>query len=70
MPELQEVGTTSTADREIVATRLFHAPRELVFKMWTDREHISNWCGLRLYDDNVRNGRPARRRVALCDARA
>ena len=53
--------TTSTADREIVATRLFHAPRELVFRMWTNREHISNWWGPRgftttTYEMDVRPG--------------
>jgi uncharacterized protein YndB with AHSA1/START domain len=38
---------TTTADREIVATRLFDAPRELVFQTWTDPKHISNWWGPR-----------------------
>jgi uncharacterized protein YndB with AHSA1/START domain len=38
---------TSTSDREIVATRVFDAPRELVFQMWTDPQHISNWYGPR-----------------------
>ena len=47
MPRLEDARMTSVADREIVATRLFHAPRELVFRMWTDREHISNWWGPR-----------------------
>src|SRR5271157_4481318 len=62
MAQLQDTETTtSTADREIVATRLFHAPRELVFKMWTDREHISNWWGPRgftttTYEMDVRPG--------------
>ena len=32
-------------DREIVLSRVFPAPRELVFKMWTDREHLSRWFG-------------------------
>jgi uncharacterized protein YndB with AHSA1/START domain len=36
---------TSTADREIVATRVFDAPRELVFEMWTDPEHVAKWWG-------------------------
>ena len=31
---------TGAADREIAATRIFDAPRELVFKMWTDPKHI------------------------------
>ena len=34
-------------DREIVATRVFDAPRELVFKMWTDPQHIGQWWGPR-----------------------
>ena len=32
-------------DREIVLSRVFNAPRELVFKAWTDAAHISNWFG-------------------------
>jgi len=35
----------STADREIVATRVFDAPRALVFQMWTDAAHIAHWWG-------------------------
>ena len=34
-----------TSDREIVTTRTFDAPRDLVFKMWTDRRHIERWFG-------------------------
>lgn len=34
-------------DREIVLSRVFDAPRALVFKAWTDREHISKWFGPR-----------------------
>lgn len=36
---------TNTADREIVATRILNAPRELVFKVWTESEHIIKWWG-------------------------
>lgn len=32
-------------DREIVMTRLFDAPRELVFKAWTDPKHVAHWWG-------------------------
>lgn len=39
--------TTSTADREIVGIRVFDAPRELVWKVWTDPEHIAQWWGPR-----------------------
>jgi len=34
-----------TAEREITITRVFDAPRELVFKAWTDPEHVARWFG-------------------------
>jgi uncharacterized protein YndB with AHSA1/START domain len=39
--------TASTADREIVTTRLIHAPRDLVWKAWTDPELLAQWWGPR-----------------------
>ncbi|AOP33101.1 ATPase [Leptospira tipperaryensis] len=30
---------------EVVVTRIFDAPRELVFKAWTDPEHLVRWWG-------------------------
>jgi uncharacterized protein YndB with AHSA1/START domain len=36
---------TATADRTIVTTRLFDAPRELVFEAWIDPAHIAQWWG-------------------------
>ena len=36
---------SSTADREIVTTRLIDAPRELVFEAWTDPKHVAHWFG-------------------------
>jgi uncharacterized protein YndB with AHSA1/START domain len=38
---------SSTADREMVITRLLDAPRELVFDVWTDPNHIDQWWGPR-----------------------
>jgi uncharacterized protein YndB with AHSA1/START domain len=32
-------------DREIRGTRVFDAPRELVWKAWTEPEHIGQWWG-------------------------
>jgi len=32
-------------DREIRGTRVFDAPRELVWKVWTEPEHIGKWWG-------------------------
>lgn len=31
--------------REIVTTRVFDAPRERVFRAWTDPEHLVRWWG-------------------------
>ena len=53
--------TSATADREIVITRTFDAPRELVFKLWTTPEHVARWWGPRgftttIYEMDVRPG--------------
>ena len=37
--------SNSTEDRELVITRIFKAPRELVFRVWTDMEHVGKWWG-------------------------
>jgi len=34
-----------TSDREITATRVFDAPRDLVFTAWTDPKHVARWWG-------------------------
>lgn len=36
---------SNTADREIVITRDFDAPRALVFEAWTQPQHIVQWWG-------------------------
>jgi len=33
------------ADREIVITRVFEAPRELVWRAWADPEHVAQLWG-------------------------
>jgi len=35
------------ADRVLVITRIFDAPRSLVFKAWTESEHMARWWGPR-----------------------
>jgi uncharacterized protein YndB with AHSA1/START domain len=35
----------SDADREIVTSRAFDAPRNLVFEAWTRPEHVARWWG-------------------------
>lgn len=36
---------TPLAEREVTITRLFDAPRALVFKAWTDARHLAQWWG-------------------------
>src|SRR5712691_5070620 len=61
----------ATTDREIVITRVLDAPRELVFKAWTDPQHVVHWWGAeRFYYHDSRDGREARRRLAAHHARA
>jgi uncharacterized protein YndB with AHSA1/START domain len=37
----------ATSDREITLSRVFDAPRERVFQMWTDPKHVGHWWGPR-----------------------
>jgi uncharacterized protein YndB with AHSA1/START domain len=38
-----------SSDSELVITRVFDAPRALVFEAWTDPRHARNWWGPRDY---------------------
>lgn len=42
---MQTKEKSKTADREISISRLFNAPIELVWEVWTNPEHIKNWWG-------------------------
>jgi uncharacterized protein YndB with AHSA1/START domain len=42
-----ETTFTTPSDREIEMTRLFDAPRELVFEAFTNPEHVPHWFGPR-----------------------
>src|SRR2546423_1599106 len=37
--------TQQAAEQEFVITRVFDAPRELVWKAWTERERLMQWFG-------------------------
>ena len=39
------MAETPPLDREFTITRVFDAPRELVWQAWTDPEHMSRWFG-------------------------
>ena len=44
---------TDAAERELVLTRIIDAPRELVFRMWTDPVHLAKWWGPRDFTNPV-----------------
>ena len=41
-------------DREIVLSRVFDAPRELVFRVWTEKDHFAKWFGPRGFTTTIR----------------
>ncbi len=45
-----QLTVTTPSDREIVMTRVFDAPRDLVFEAHTSCEHMSRWWGPRRYE--------------------
>ena len=40
-------------EREIMGTRVFDAPRDLVWAMWTDPKHIAQWWGPRGFRNTI-----------------
>ncbi len=45
-----QLTVTTPSDWEIVMTRVFDAPRDLVFEAHTSCEHMSQWWGPRRYE--------------------
>jgi uncharacterized protein YndB with AHSA1/START domain len=45
-----KLEVTTPSDREIVSTRVFDAPRELVFEAHSSCEHMRHWWGPRRYE--------------------
>lgn len=43
--KLEEYLQNTPAKKELVIIRQFNAPRELVFKAWTDGAHLAKWWG-------------------------
>ncbi len=41
----EPTATTNPREREIVIERVFDAPRELVYRAWTDPQHLARWWG-------------------------
>jgi uncharacterized protein YndB with AHSA1/START domain len=47
-------GAEREEDREIVTTRVIDAPRELVFRAWTEARHLARWFGPRGFTTTTR----------------
>jgi uncharacterized protein YndB with AHSA1/START domain len=45
-PKVDQSASLAT-ERDFVITRIFDAPRELVFRTWTDAKHVARWWGPR-----------------------
>lgn len=45
---------SSSKGRELVMVRCFKAPRELVFRVWTDKEHVGHWWGPTGFTNTIR----------------
>jgi uncharacterized protein YndB with AHSA1/START domain len=54
VPTQPAAASVSSPDkRELVITRIFDAPRELVFKVWTDPKHVAQWWGPKWFTNPV-----------------
>jgi uncharacterized protein YndB with AHSA1/START domain len=59
--ESSSSAATNQSDREVIITRVFDAPRSLVFKAWTESEHMAKWFGPKnftatIIENDVRTG--------------
>jgi uncharacterized protein YndB with AHSA1/START domain len=60
-PTMPASAPAESSDREIAVTRVFDAPRELVFKLWTNPKHVTQWWGpngftITIYETDVKPG--------------
>jgi uncharacterized protein YndB with AHSA1/START domain len=46
-------ASSNPMEREVILTRIFNAPRELVFRAWTEREHLIKWWGPGVFTNPV-----------------
>jgi uncharacterized protein YndB with AHSA1/START domain len=53
MPKTENSPAAEAAAPEFVITRVFDAPRELVFRAWTDPRHMARWWGPRDFTNPV-----------------
>ncbi|GAA3413266.1 SRPBCC domain-containing protein [Paenibacillus hodogayensis] len=46
--------TSNSESKELVITREFKAPRDLVFKAWSEAEHLKHWWGPKGFEITVK----------------
>jgi uncharacterized protein YndB with AHSA1/START domain len=46
-------AAANSSERELVVTRIFDAPRSLVFKAWSEPEHMVRWLGPRDFTGSI-----------------
>ncbi|HEY6395630.1 MAG TPA: SRPBCC domain-containing protein [Candidatus Binataceae bacterium] len=51
--DVKNSAATESDARVLVITRIFDAPRSLVFKAWTDPQHIVRWWGPRGFTSTI-----------------
>ncbi|MGC1620401.1 MAG: SRPBCC domain-containing protein [Candidatus Acidiferrum sp.] len=53
MTDTTSSSAAGAARQELFLTRILGAPRNLVFKAWTDKEHVARWWGPRGFTNPV-----------------
>jgi uncharacterized protein YndB with AHSA1/START domain len=47
---MSDLTPAEAADQQVLITRIFEAPRELVFRAWTDPDEVAAWYGPEHFD--------------------
>jgi uncharacterized protein YndB with AHSA1/START domain len=50
---LETVSAQATAEQDLIFSRTFNAPRALVWKAWTDPEHVLQWWGPKGFNNSA-----------------
>jgi uncharacterized protein YndB with AHSA1/START domain len=50
---VSNAGASAVMEREVVITRVYDAPPELVFEAWTDPRHLAQWWGPKVFTNPV-----------------
>ncbi len=53
MSKKHETVVSMPSDRELEVTRFFDAPREMVWKAWTDPKQVAQWWGPRGFSTTI-----------------